>query len=85
MKSEMAITRTPRVITAPPGTPESRLKVLRDAAIRATKDKDFVKWATKTGFYMDPRGPEGTWKGLETKARIFTELKALVDKATGNK
>ncbi len=76
---------TPRVITAPPGTPESRLKVLRAAAIRAVKDKDFVAWATKTGFYMDPRGPEGTWKGLETKAKIFKELKALVDKATGNK
>ena len=76
---------TPRVITAPPGTPESRLKVLRAAAIRAVNDKDFVAWATKTGFYMDPRGPKGTWEGLDLKAKIFTDLKALVDKATGNK
>ena len=73
----------PRVNTAPPGTPESKLKVLRAAAIRAVKDKDFVDWATKTGFYMNPQGPAGTWDGIETKAKIFRELKPLVDKATG--
>ncbi len=73
----------PRVITAPPGTPESRLKVLRAAAIRAVKDKDFAAWATKTGFYLNPQGPEGTWKGLDTKAKIFQDLKPMVDKATG--
>ena len=75
----------PRVVTAPPGTPESRLKVLRAAAIRATKDKEFVDWATKTGFYMNPQGPEGTWKGLDVKAKIFSELKPLVDQATRKK
>ena len=75
----------PRVITAPPGTPESRLKVLRAAAIRAVKDKDFADWATKTGFYLDPRGPKRTWEALDTKANIFKELKTLVDKATGKK
>ena len=72
----------PRVITAPPGTPESRLKVLRAAAIRAVKDKGFVDWATKTGFYMNPQGPEGTWKGLDAQANIFRDLKSLIDKAT---
>ncbi len=75
----------PRVITAPPGTPESRLKVLRAAAIRAVNDKGFVDWATETGFYMNPQGPAGTWKGLDTKAKIFRELKPLVDKATRKK
>ncbi len=73
----------PRVITAPPGTPEARLKVLRDAAIRAVNDKGFVDWATKTGYYMNPQGPAGTWKGLDAKAKIFQDLKPLVDKATG--
>jgi len=75
----------PRVITAPPGTPNARLKVLRAAAIRAVNDKEFVEWATKTGFYIDPRGPKGTWKGLDTKAEIFKKLKPLVDKATKKK
>jgi tripartite-type tricarboxylate transporter receptor subunit TctC len=75
----------PRVVTAPPGTPEAILKVLRAAAVRAIKDKDFVAWATKTGFYINPQGPEGTWKGLNTKIKIFKELKPLLDKATQKK
>ena len=75
----------PRVITAPPGTPESRLEVLRAAAIRAVNDKEFVDWATETGFYMNPQDPAGTWKGLDTKANIFRELKPLVDKARAKK
>jgi len=73
----------PRVITAPPGTPKARLRVLRAAAIRAVNDKAFVDWTTKTGFYMNPRGPKGTWKGLDAKAKIFQKLKPMVDKATG--
>ncbi len=56
--------------------------MLRAAAIRAVKDKDFVDWATKTGFYMNPQGPEGTWKGLDAQAYIFRDLKSLIDKAT---
>ncbi len=75
----------PRVITAPPGTPESRLKILRAAAIRAVKDKDFVDWATKTGFYMNPQDPAGTWRGLDAQAKIFQDLRALVAKSTGKK
>ncbi len=75
----------PRVITAPPGTPEAILKVLRAAAIRATKDKGFVDWATKTGFYMNPQGPAGMWKGLDTQAQIFKELRPLVAKANKKK
>jgi tripartite-type tricarboxylate transporter receptor subunit TctC len=75
----------PRVVTAPPGTPEAILKVLRAAAIRATKDKEFVDWATKTGFYINPQGPAGTWKGLDAKTKIFKELKPLLDKATKKK
>ncbi|MBT5051420.1 MAG: tripartite tricarboxylate transporter substrate binding protein [Rhodospirillaceae bacterium] len=71
----------PRVITAPPGTPESKLKVIRAAAIRAVNDKSFVDWAEKTGFFMDSRGPKGTWEGLEAKAEIFKKLKATIDKA----
>lgn len=75
----------PRVITAPPGTPQAAIKTLRAAAIRAVKDKAFVDWATKTGYYMNPQGPKGTWEGLDTKADIFKKLKPLVDKATGKK
>ena len=75
----------PRVITAPPGTPESRLKVLRAASIRAVNDKEFVAWAEKTGFFMDSRGPKGTWEGLDAKAKIFKELRSLLEKSKGKK
>lgn len=68
----------PRVITAPPGTPKARLQVIREAAIRAVKDKSFTDWATKTGFYMNPQGPEGTWKGLDAQAEAFKKLAPLV-------
>lgn len=80
--TELTQLGAPRVITAPPGTPKARIQKLRAAAIRAVNDKAFVEWATNTGFYIDPRGPKGTWKGLDTKAEIFRKLKPLVDKAT---
>ena len=72
----------PRIVTAPPGTPEPVLKVLRNAAKRATGDKEFVEWATKAGFYVDPQGPKGTWKGLDLKIEAFKNLKPQLDKAT---
>jgi len=72
---------SPRVITAPPGTPESRLKVIRALAKEATQDAAFVKWATEYGFYMNPRGPKGMWKGIEVKKKIFKQLRALAEKA----
>ena len=75
----------PRVITAPPGTAESKLRVLRAASIRAVNDKEFVAWAVKTGFFMDSRGPKGTWEGLDAKAKIFKDLRSLVSKAKGKK
>jgi len=57
--------------------------VLRDAAIRAVNDEEFVEWATETGYYMDPKDPAGTWKGLDIKAKIFSDLRPLLDKAPG--
>lgn len=74
---------SPRVITAPPGTPKARIEFLRAASIRAAKDKAFVKWATDYGFNMRPAGPEDTWKGLNGMKEVFQKLKPLVDSATG--
>lgn len=73
---------SPRILTAPPGTPESRLKVIRAATIRAVNDPAFVKWATGYGFTMKPAGPKEAWDGLQKLAKIFQDLKPLVDKAT---
>ena len=78
--SQLTNLGAPRVITAPPGTPESRLKVIRAAAIRATKDKGFVDRTTKAGFYMNPQVPEGMWKGLDVQAETFKKLAPMVAK-----
>ncbi len=71
----------PRVITAPPGTPEGRLKILRAATKKVLADPAFVKWATETGFYLDAKGPKGTREGLKDKGNIFKELRPLVIKS----
>jgi hypothetical protein len=39
-----------------------------------------VDWATKAGFYMNPQGPEGTWKGLDAQAETFKKLAPMVGK-----
>jgi tripartite-type tricarboxylate transporter receptor subunit TctC len=76
---------SPRVISAPPGTPESKLKVFRDAAKRAAADPSFQKWARTTGFYLRPEGPAATWKALDAHAEVFKDIKPLIDKSTGRK
>lgn len=83
--NELTNLGAPRVITAPPGTAESKLKVIRAAVIRAVNDKSFVDWAEKTGYFMDSRGPKGTWEGLDAKAKVFTKLRSLVEKSKGKK
>jgi tripartite-type tricarboxylate transporter receptor subunit TctC len=76
---------SPRIITAPPGTPESRLKVFRDAAIRAANDPAFKEWARTTGFYLRPQGPKAAWQALEDHTKVFTSIKPLIDKSTSKK
>lgn len=72
---------SPRVVSAPPGTSKSRLTVLRTAVKKAVADPEFVKWAAKAGYFLDPTGPAGTWEALEVNAGIYKGLKSLLDKA----
>lgn len=54
-----------RPITAPPGTPAERLKILRDAYANALKDPELLAEAEKRGWDVDPvRGEE-----LEARAK----------------
>ncbi len=76
---------SPRVISAPPGTPESKLKVFRDATKRAIADPAFKEWARTTGFYLRPESPADTWKSLAAHAKVFESIKPLIDKSTGKK
>ncbi len=76
---------SPRVISAPPGTPESKLVVFRDATKRAIADPAFREWARTTGFYLRPESPADTWKSLAAHAKVFESIKPLIDKSTGKK
>jgi len=74
---------SPRVVSAPPGTPESRLAVIRKAVQKVVRQPDFVAWAKETGYYLEPEGPDGFWKGLKSKEELFRSLIPLVKKARG--
>lgn len=71
---------SPRVVSAPPGTPESKLAVIRAAVKTAMADPAFVKWADKAGYYLDPKSPAETWKSLKVNAEIYDGLKSLLGK-----
>ncbi len=75
----------PRVITAPPGTPKAYVERLREATKKVMADAAFQEWASKTGFYLNPQGPQGTWKGLNDKIEIFKKLRPIVEAATTKK
>ena len=71
---------SPRTLAAPPGTPESKLKVIRAAARKAMADKKFRGWLTKTGYYPSPLGPKAFWKSLKVSAGIYKDLRPLLKK-----
>lgn len=77
----LTVLGSPRVVSAPPGTPESKLAVIRAAVKTAMADPAFVKWADKAGYYLDPRGPAATWKSLKANAEIYGSLKSLLAKS----
>jgi len=72
---------SPRVIAAPPGVPVDRMKVLRDATIKALANPDFVKWASEAGYFLRPQGPEGLKTVLQDNAEIYAGLKSLLKKS----
>lgn len=76
---------SPRVVSAPPGTPEARLSVIRKAVRDAVADPEFKKWAAEAGYVLTPEEPKQIWKSLATNADIYRGLKPLVDKASGKK
>ena len=54
-----------RPITAPPGTPADRMKILRDAYAKAIKDPELLAEAEKRGWDVDPV----TGEELEARAK----------------
>lgn len=67
---------SPRVVVAPPGAPKKRLAVVRRAIKKVMKSGDFVAWAKKTGYGLDPLGPKAFQKSLGANIKIFKNLKS---------
>ncbi len=79
---QLSVLGVPRIMAAPPGTPDDRLQVVRKAMQEIMADAAFRDWALKGGFFLDPGGPDATWKALQANARIMRDIKPLL---TGKK
>ena len=78
--SQLSVLGVPRIMGAPPGTPEDRLQVIRKAMQEIVADAAFQEWALKGGFFLNPEGPNATWKVLKANADIMEGLKPLLKK-----
>lgn len=77
---QLSVLGVPRIMGAPPGTPEDRLQVIRKAMQEILADAAFQEWALKGGFFLNPEGPDATWKVLKANADIMVGLKPLLKK-----
>lgn len=71
---ELTSLGSPRIIVAPPGTPEDRVAVFREAVKRAAADQEFRDWMRKSGFYIKPQDPESAWADLREQGKVFESL-----------
>ncbi len=78
--SQLSVLGVPRIMAAPPGTPDDRLAVIRKAMQEIVDDPAFKEWTLKGGFFLNPDGPDGTWKVLKANAEIMEGLKPLLKK-----
>lgn len=77
---QLSVLGVPRIMAAPPGTPDDKLEVIRKAVQEIVDDAAFKEWALKGGFFLNPEGPDGTWKVLQANAKIMEGLKPLLKK-----
>ena len=77
---QLSVLGVPRIVGAPPGTPDDRLQVIRKAMREIVADAAFKEWALKGGFFLNPEGPDATWKVLKANAEIMHGLKPLLTK-----
>lgn len=71
---DLASLDVPWIIVAPPGTPDDRLTVLRDAIKKVVEKKEFVDWAEGAGYSPIADGPDKIWKGLKTLRGLYESL-----------
>ncbi len=77
---QLSVLGVPRIMAAPPRTPDDKLQVIRKAVQEIVDDAAFKEWALKGGFFLNPEGPDGTWKVLQANAKIMEGLKPLLQK-----
>jgi tripartite-type tricarboxylate transporter receptor subunit TctC len=70
---------------APPGTPQDKVQVFRDAIKRAVVDPEFQAWVKKSGMYLKPQDPKSTWVDLEGQGKVFASLAEAVAAAREGK
>lgn len=75
----------PRIIVAPPGTPQEKVAVFREAIKRAAADPEFKSWMRKSGFYLKPQDPKSAWEDLEEQGKVFASLADAVAAAQKGK
>jgi tripartite-type tricarboxylate transporter receptor subunit TctC len=72
---DLAALDVPWIIVAPPGTPEDRLGVIRAALRKVVESKEWIDWATDTGYTPVSIGPDEIWKSLEERKALYESLK----------
>ena len=65
---------SPYVISAPPGTPQDRLQVIRTALSKAVQQDSYTKWAVDTGYIVSRKGPAATREALAKTENMFKSL-----------
>lgn len=74
----LSVLGSPRVVTAPPDTPEDRLEVIRNALVKILNSQEFKAWAKEAGYSLDPMGPSELWENLEINSDIYRALEPLL-------
>jgi len=65
----------PWIIVAPPGTPEDRLGVIRAALRKVVESKEWINWATDSGYTPVSVGPDEIWTSLVERKALYESLK----------
>ncbi len=78
---QLAVLGTPRVLFAPPGTPQERQQVIRAALQRIVQESEFVTWMDETGNYLAPAGPAQVRQTIDDYADIYRQLKPAYQRA----
>lgn len=76
---ELADLSSPYVVSAPPGTPEEKLAVIREALRNVVHSEEYEQWIDEAGYVLSDAGPEETWKILGNMEGVYGDLSAFME------